>query len=281
MVEQLREREVYPSAELYKIDGIVGMYYSCGVKTDKIVVYGIGAPIPPDAGNLPDAPVIRSFGYDVFVPDYIGYGRSDGVFTPENCIKTFTLLFDQFTKGCQAKNSYAGKSRNFKYERIAMIGRSLGGTYVPILPRFDQRIKDLAIVCPVVDNKSCGSIPGEETNDDFMKAMSDDGYHYLYRGILDPLWTKHLNGEDDLSPLDNINSLSEARLFIGHGVKDSIVHYSKSLEYYEQIVKAFPDNKGQFKLQLYEEGRHDKTTTNPAVVDFLSWINTDDRKDLK
>lgn len=111
---------------------------------------------------------------------------------------------------------------------------------------------------PVVDSKSCGSVPGEETNEDFLRSMREDGYHHLYRGILDPMWAAHLENEDDLSPMDNIEHLKGAKLFIGHGELDTVVHYSKSVAYYERLLQAFPERAGQFRLQLYPQGDHGK-----------------------
>ena len=122
--------------KLLKIDKIVGILYTTGGKKKNVIIYGIGAPIPPDNGNLPDAPIILRYNADLFVPDYIGYGRSDGKFTPKNCINTFIFLFDAFSNGCTTKNYYENKSYWLKYKRVIFIGRSFGGTYIPLLPRF-------------------------------------------------------------------------------------------------------------------------------------------------
>ncbi len=262
-----------PEIKLLKIDGIAGMHYKSQFSTETLVIYGIGAPIPPDNGNLPDAPLILERKVDVFVPDYIGYGRSDGDFTPENCIKTFTDLFENFSSGCLAKNSYDSVSVRLKYSRIIFIGRSFGGTYIPVLPVFNPDIKELAVFYPVVDSKNCGSVPGEETNEQFLRSMKEDGYHHLYRGVLDDKWVKHLGNEDDLSPMDNIRGLASARLFIAHGMKDPIVHYSHSENYYRKIFEAFPHRRNQFAIKLYPEGDHSKLTSNPAVKDFLDWLD--------
>lgn len=257
---------------LLRIENIVGMQYKNERPTDTVVIYGLGAPIPPDIGTLPDAPVLMEKPVDVFVPDYIGYGRSDGVFTPMGCIQTFLQLYDQLTQGCDARNSYHGVSTRLQYDRIIFIGRSFGGTYVPVLPRFNPRIRELAIFCPVVDSKNCGAVLGEETNEQFLRSMKEDGYHHLYRGVVDPVWADHLENRDDLSPMDNIEYLSDAKLFIGHGMKDTCVHFSHSVDYHRRILKQFPDKKGQYKIVLYKEGGHDRTTTNLASRDFLDWL---------
>lgn len=258
--------------KLLRIEKIAGVYYTTGSLSQSLVVYGIGAPIPPDNGTLPDAPVILSRNLDLFVPDYLGYGRSGGVFTPLNCIKTFLELYKAFKEGCVGVNHYESTQLELKYQRIIFVGRSFGGTYVPLLPRFNKDIRELAVFCPVVDSKSCGSIGGEESNDDFLRSMKDDGYRYLYRGILDKKWQDHLENKDDLSPMDNIQYLKRAKLFIAHGEEDKCVHFSKSVAYYQKIIKTFPDKKDSFVLKLYPRGDHGPKTTNPAARDFLRWL---------
>lgn len=261
------------NVELLKIGQIVGMHYSTKMYSDTLIIYAIGAPIPPDSGTLPDAPFLLRFGTDIFVPDYLGFSRSDGKFTPKNCINTFLLLFKAFKKGCLAKNAYEKLTIKLKYKRIIFIGRSFGGTFIPLLPRFNPGIKEIAIFAPVVDSKSCGSIKGEETNEDFLKSMKYDGYKHLYRGILDKVWIDNLENKDGLSPMDNVRYLENTKLFIAHGKRDKCVHYSKSKKYYEKILEVFPKRKKQFKLKLYSKGKHDFTTTNKASRDFLKWLN--------
>jgi len=255
-----------------KLKKIGGILYKCQRNTNTLVIYGIGAPIPPDNGNLPDASVILNYETDIFVPDYIGYGRSSGVFTPMNCIRTFLVLYDYFMKGCVGINNYENVNVKLRYKRIIFVGRSFGGTYVPLLPRFNKEIKELAIFCPVVDSKSCGSVKGEESNEDFLRSMKLDGYHYLYRGILNKNWKNHLENKDDLSPMENIQYLKDAKLFIAHGKLDKCVNFSKSVLYYKKILKTFPKKRKSVVLKLYPGGDHGSSTTNLAVRDLLGWL---------
>jgi hypothetical protein len=259
-------------SQLYKFKKIAGMYYPCSHPVRQIVVYGIGAPLPPDNGTLPGADIINRAGFDLFVPDYLGYGRSDGVFTPKNCIKTFLNLYDYFTTGCVGKNTLLNKTRRFKYRRVVFVGRSFGGTYVPLLPRFNPLITELILIFPVVDSASCGSVPGEETNRRFLESMKKDGYHHLYRGILASQWGRHLENLDDLSPMSNIRHLSRVKMFIGHGKQDRCVSFTKSLHYGKLITKMFP--KGQFKYKFYPLGGHDPFTAQKSIRDGLNWLNS-------
>lgn len=258
--------------KLLRVGGIAGMFYSAHKDPAAIVVYGIGAPIAPDSGNLPDAPLILKFNVDLFVPDYIGYGRSDGVCTPRGCIETFLKLHEAFSKGAYATNSYENYKTRVQYKRIIYIGRSFGSTYVTLLPRYNSAIGEICSIYGALSNKACGTMPGEESNEAWMKAMKEDGYHHLYRGILSKKWERHLNNEDGLSPMDNVGYLKNAKVFIAHSKDDPVLHYSQSTNYYGRIMSQFPDKKDQFKLKLYSGTGHDSGTSNRAVVDFLKWI---------
>lgn len=262
------------SYKFYKIGKIAGVYYSCGRKSDTILVYGIGAPNVPDNGSLPDAPYILKNKVDIFVPDYIGFGRSEGVFSPQNCIKTFLTLYDKFKKGCIGKNTYESKTIRLKYKRILFVGRSLGGAYVPLLPKFNKKIKELGVLCGAVDQSEQGAVVGEETNPDFMNGIMKD-FKYLYRGVSESGWWQHLEDNDGLSPMDNIKDLKGSKLFIAHGKKDVCIHYSKATNYYKKIVEYFPSKSKQFKLKIYQDGDHGPATTNKAIQDFLEWIGVE------
>jgi hypothetical protein len=260
------------TTQLISIDGISGMYYQQSSHPTTIVIYGLGAPVVPDSGTLFEAQSILKYQTDLLVPDYIGYGRSDGTCTPDNCIQTFLQLDEQLTQGCRGRNFYLNTEVQLKYSTIIYIGRSFGGTYVPLLPRYNPSITQLGIIFPAVDNASCGSIEGEESNEDFMRAMLEGGYKYLYRGIDQPVWQDHLQNADGLSPMDNIEHLAATRLFIAHGKQDACINYTKSEKYYQKILATLPDQADQFKLKIYENGGHNSQTASEACEDILNWF---------
>lgn len=227
----------------------------------------------PDNGKLEAAPFILQRGIDLFVPDYIGFGRSDGIFTPKNCINTLLLTYKYLSSEVTGVCVYDMTKTLLKYKRIVFVGKSLGGAYVPLLPKFNKEIKEIGVFCGAVDQSEQGKVKGEETNADFVRTIEDSGYKYLYRGFVKnkKLWLDHLNDFDNLSPMDNVKHLKDAKLFIAHGKKDEVVHYSKAVKYFEVIKKEFPGD-DRFKLKLYKNGDHGKSTVNKATKDFLDWI---------
>ncbi len=253
---------------------ICGVYYTCGKKTNTILVWALGGPTVPDNGNLSSASIILNKGVDIFIPDYIGFGRSEGVFTPVNCIKTLLLSFKYLTKGVNCICVYDRLEMFLKYSHIIFIGKSLGGAYVPLLPKFNKNIKEICVISGALDQSEQGAVKPEETNADFVRTIEKSGYRYLYKGFVEnkKLWWKHLNDLDGLSPMDNLKYLNNARIFVAHGKKDDVVHYSKATKYIKALTDKFPDKKNQFKLKLYDNGDHYEKTVNIATRDFLDWI---------
>lgn len=159
-----------------------------------------------------------------------------------------------------------------------MSGRSLGGTYVPLAPQFDRRIRELGSFCAVVDSQSCGSVVGEESNVDFLRSMRMDGYHHLHRGILSPEWVDHLESQDGLSPMDIVEHLEAVRLFIAHGRCDRTVHHAKSMAYNERIIPRFPHRQDDVLIRLHDDdGDHGPSTTNRAARECLQWLGVGER----
>jgi hypothetical protein len=263
------------------IGKIAGMYYTMpGRKVSSIIVYGIGAPLPPDDGRLSDAHVILNHDIDLFVPDYIGYGRSEGIFTPLNCVKTFLDLYEFLSKGCIARCNYIGLKKKLQYNDIHFVGRSFGGAYVSLLPKFNSQITNICMIYPMLNWENIGKTTGviEESVEDFFKAMVEDGYQYLYRGILSKMWRQHFAGIDGLNPISNISYLKDARVFIGHGRKDRSIYFGNSVEYYNALIKLFPGKKDQFLLKLYPFD-HSKKTSNEAIQEYLRYVGISPSRD--
>lgn len=255
-----------------KIEGLAGgIYSSKNYKSDTVVIYAIGAPIMPDFGNLPDAPLITSMSADVFAPDYYGYGRSDGTFTPSGCMQTLVDAHRFLQEGCKAKNTYDMQQTELHYRKVLFIGRSFGANFTALLPRYSPiPVESIALVSPCIDNKSQGSIPGEETNELFLESMERDGFHHVYRGILDPVWKDHLWGKDEYDAMEHVEHLGNTRVFIGHGKNDPVVHHSKSERYYKRLMERFPMQRNQYRFSQFDGG-HGSDTTTPASFHFLKW----------
>ncbi len=260
-------------SKFLKIKNIAGTFYEVPNRlTDNIAIFGIGVPRLPDNGTLDEAKTILNHDTDLFVPDYIGYGRSDGEFSPTNVINTFLTLYDCFKLGTQAKCSYLNLKKYLRYKNIYIIGRSFGASYALLLPKFNNEIKNICSIFPITNWSIVGKIPEEETVKNFYDAINKDGYKYLYRGILNKVWIKQFSGLDGLSPIENIKYLKNTKIFIGHGIKDKNINYNQSKDYFNKIQETFPDKKNQFVFKTYQSG-HDSKTSIKAIKDYFKFID--------
>lgn len=259
---------------LIKIGGIAGNLYTRGSRKDTVVVYGKGAPGVPDSGNIDIAPTVLARNLDLFVPDYIGFGRSDGRFTPMNCINTFLELNKSLKEGCTGIDYGSMAEFRLKYKRVVNIGASFGGRFLPILPKFDKSVKEIGILYSAMDVSSYGNLGmPEEKISDFMRVMRKAGYYHMYRGITGKEWKKHWANKDDLAPVNNIEYLKDIKVFLAHGMLDDDINYVRSKQYYDKIAEAFPKKAGKtLVLKLYRNGGHGSTTGIPAIKDYLRWI---------
>ncbi len=259
---------------LVKIGGIVGNLYTSGSKKNTVVIYGKGAPSIPDSGNIDVAPTILARNLDLFVPDYIGFGRSDGKFTPMNCINTFLKLNRGFRNGCTGIDYGSMTNFRLKYKRVVNIGASFGGRFLPLLPRFDKSVKEICILYSAMDVSEYGNLGmPEEKISDFMRVMRNAGYYHMYRGIKSMTWKRHWANQDDLAPVNNIRYLKNIKVFIAHGILDDDINYVRSKQYYDRIAQAFPEKAGKtLVLKLYKAGNHGSATAIPAIKYYLKWI---------
>ena len=260
-----------------RIGGISGCFYPSYHNSSTILVYGIGAPAIPDSGALKEADSVIRKGIDLFVPDYIGYGRSTGFFRPINCVETFLRLRRSFMGGCSAVNNFRGLRLRLRYDRILFAGKSFGGRYISLLPKFEPDVSDLALICPALETGSYGNAYIEEESiKDFLRCMGKDGYSNLYRGFfhkgrISREWRIHLSDKDDMAPLSNVQSMGDARIFIAHGRHDKSINFHRSVSYYRMLRSAFPNKKREsLTLRLYNED-HGGGLAKKALGAFVRW----------
>ena len=255
-----------------RIGGIFGNLYTSG-KSSTVVLYGKGAPSVPDSGKLKEARIVSAYKTDIFVPDYIGYGRSDGLFTPMNCIRTFLIMRKYLLSGAIGINYGERIRKKLEYKRVIIIGKSFGGRYVSLLPKFNKEIREIGLFSPALETSAYGK--GEESNEDFFRVMEKDGYSHMYRGVLSKKWKRHLEDIDALAPIKNIRHLGMAKIFIAHGMEDKSIRFSRSVSYYKRILDEFPEKeKSSIKLRLYRNVGHEGLGAR-AIADCMDWFGVE------
>lgn len=142
---------------------------------------------------------LPNHGYDVYIVDYRGYGKSDGVVTLPGAIADIQKSIDDVLAKMPAT------------EKLIVMGQSLGASmsaYAVAYSRQRDRIKTLMLVSAFSDYQS---IARELLNN-----------HWLTWALQ---WPLSLTINNDYRPLDAVGLISPIPLLIMHGEKDELISY--------------------------------------------------------
>ncbi len=244
---------------LIKIKQVAGFLYQNEKKADTVVIYAKGGPGLGDKGQNEGWPVARRFGYDLLIPDYIGFCRSDGEFSFRSCIETFYECEDFANGKLQATDAETGITFSVKYKNIILIGSSWGGSMVPFLEKYRKSgINTIGMIKPVTDWTSQGRTKDPEEDTVMTNKQVDLVWTHLYRGYHNSEWpeiftNKHL---PEFNPVDQTAMLAGKQVLVVHGTEDDVVNYKKTVKYYGELKK----HKVSSKLKLYK-GDHSSAIT--------------------
>jgi len=173
-------------------DRVHGWFFSGGGEVTLFYVHG-------NAGNIADRlPVVAKYlkkGFNVFIFDFRGYGRSEGAPSKQGIVEDSFAAYD-----------FLVKELDIKPEDIVIIGQSLGG----------------AAALKVAVARPCRGILLEGTFYS-IKEMAKDVFYPL------PVW---LMASNDLNSGEEVKKLEKPVIFF-HGALDSVVPLRHSKLLYE------------------------------------------------
>lgn len=218
---------------------IVWSYYESKKNSKTLIIVAIWAPNLMDVDNLRNVEILTDTWYDVVTPEYYGFCRSEWEFTPENSIKTLLDTKNTFKKW-ELTNVYSWDKINVEYDDFIFLWMSYGWWVVPLLPKYDKEIKNIAMFYPVTDYSTFWKRwVKEETVDDFCNAIYR-WFSNIYNSIKLPIWKKQFEDETEFIPVKNLEYLEWINLFLCHWTEDKSIYYKKTSEYYEQLKIMFP-----------------------------------------
>lgn len=235
---------------LIKTGQVVGYLYIPPIKTNKVVIMAKGGPSLGDEGNSSLWPTIKKFNWMLFVPDYIGYCRSDGKFNFKNSVLTLHQSEDFLRGNSIGIDTLTGQEISIKCSEILLVGSSWGGAIVPFLEKYKKSsINTIALLKPLTDWITQGRTKDPEENIDQTNTSIINGLLNIYRGYDNSEWPKIFSGKDkEYNPLDNLRFLNNKTVFICHGSEDESINWKKSYLYYQKLKKLFPKQKIFWKL---------------------------------
>lgn len=248
---------------------LVWTYYKSSKITDSLVIVAIWAPNLMDVDSLRNAEILTELWYDVITPEYYWFCRSEWKFTPKNSIKTLIDTKNIFTNWI-IQDVYSGDEIQVKYKNFIFLWMSYWWWVVPLLPKYDKEIKNIAMFYPVTDYSTFWKRwVKEETVDDFCNAIYR-WFSKIYNSINLPIWKKQFNDETEYIPVKNMEYLDWINLFLAHGTSDKSIYYKKTKEYYQKLKQLFP--LWNIEYIEYTEKWHGTETMFPATYDMIKFF---------
>jgi len=229
--------------QVVKFWKLIWSYYKTRIKNKNnktLIIVWIWAPNLVDVDALRNSEIFNKAWYDIITPEYYWFCRSEWEFTPENSIKTF-LDTKNYFKNWILIDVYSWEKIRVNYNNFIFLWMSYGWWVVPLLPKYDKEVKNIAMFYPVTDYTTFGSYwVKEETADDFANSIRR-WFSKIYNSIDLPIWGKHFQDKTELIPVKNIKYLKWINLFIAHGTKDISINYQTTRKYFKKLKELYPN----------------------------------------
>lgn len=247
---------------LIRIKNVVAYYYFSDKCLDNAVIYAKGGPSFGDSGESPLWKIAKRYRYSLLIPDYIGYCRSYGKFTFDNCLETI-IECEKFLRGeISATDCLNEKEITSHKNNVILVGSSWGGAIVPFINRkTDTKIKIVGMIKPVTDWTTQGKTRYKEEKIEETNVLIAKGWENIYRGYSDSEWPKILEGIGrNFNPIDNVDELKNTFVHVFHGKQDKVVNWRKSAVYFNKLKSINP--KGRYSLMLTQGDHGSQTNIN-------------------
>lgn len=249
-------------------NGLVGQYYQTEGNTKLAILLWWAPELPSTA--IDEATTIWTKWFDLVRPDYYGYGRSDGFFSPKNCIQTTYDTIQVFFNELALFSIYEGEEiYPNKYEEIIIIWKSFWSRIASIMPKFDGRIKETVLLYPRLGYNNMNQLwYSEESDEEFLRILFA-WYKHLYRFAegTDPY--EAMLDIEEFDSIKDCSHLKEIKVFVWHGSADDVVWSWRSKEFIEQIKKLNPD--GDYHYAEYYGLWHGGTCKEAGLKWWLHW----------
>lgn len=217
---------------------LVASYHN-SLGNTKLIIRCSGMPGLPD-DNDPAFSLLQKSWYDVVKPDYYGYARSGGLFTPSWCVQTVLDTAETFRQG-RIFDVWGNQELTVSYDEIVLVWSSFGGWVACMAPKFDATIKEVVLCYPWFPNQNFGQIwYAEETIEEYQRQCRD-----WYTGVIrrwdESAWEQLYSWVGEFSILSECKHLKNVSLFLWHGTADECIHYSRTRDFCEQLKTLNPN----------------------------------------
>jgi esterase/lipase len=245
----------------------MAQYFQGITPNSKLLIWAGWMPVLPDDKDISVWYSCLAWGWDVLCPEYYGFGRSDGMFTPEACVQTLIESKKMFLWG-QVRDVNTQQDIIVHYETIVFVGFSFGWFFVPRLPKeilWDR----ICLICPALSFATMGKIGYPEESYEQAQLFVHEGFaKHQYRGYDDATWREFHHDKRGMSLDQTITHLQNVNVFVAHGWVDSCIHVSRSREF---VKKLNPNHTMYLELANSNHGSSLRAPTMPEMIKRLNW----------
>lgn len=246
---------------------LVAQYYQTLGNT-KLAILAQGAPGMP-GWSEEDAAIVAKWWFDLIRPDYYGYARSDGFFSPKNCIQTAYDTIQTFRQMMPLLDCYNNTELLAPYyDEIVVIGGSFWWRIAAMMPKFDPSIQEIVLLYPRLapDNMGLLGYP-EESDEEFLRQYTFHKHIYRFADGMDPF--EAMIDIGSLSPLVDYSHLQDTKVFIWHGTADDVIWSWRSQQFVDQLLAMNPA--GEYKYAEYYGLDHGHLCKQAGLKGRLHW----------
>lgn len=221
-------------------NGLVGQYYQTD-SNNKLAIYLSWAPTLPTSMDK-EANLLATQWFDLIRPDYYWNARSDGFFSPKNCIQTAYDTIQTFRQQIPMISIYEDEEIITPYyDEIVLIGASFGGWIAAAMPKFDEFITEIVLLYPRFAYEDMDMIwQPEESDEEFLRQVLL-GYKHIYRFAPDSDPYESIINIGNLNPLLDLTTFQNTKVFVWHGSADDVIWSGRSQAFVEQLRAMNPD----------------------------------------
>ena len=227
-----------------------------------IILFVPGLPGHPRKKDFAEKLVDRGYGF--LEMRFWGSWESDGVFTIDNCLKSFLEAYN-FAKKGKAKELRFGNKVVWRCRKVVVVATSFGGVVALSAPiKESYRMLLLApLTHPRESKKSLRSVNG---SDDLFYLLTK-GYRNAYRGLNKVDWSNFLSGASRLDPEKNIKYLRNKEIIIFHGTQDKVISPEESRRF---IAWARTQGVKGIKYRLVRKAGHGSDLEKKGLKQIFS-----------
>ncbi len=249
-------------------NGLVGQYYQTD-GNNKLAIWLWWAPSLPSLLDK-EANILTKKWFDLIRPEYYGHARSDGFFSPKNCIQTAYDTIQTFRQQIPMISIYEDEEIIAPYyDEIVIIWHSYGWWIAAAMPKFEEFITEVVLLAPWFAYEDMDMIwQPEESDEDFLRQVLL-GYKNIYRFSPDSDPYESIINIVNLNPLLDLNTFQNTKVFVWHGSADDVIWAGRSKAFVEQLRAMNPD--GNYHYSEYYGLWHGGICKEATISWWLHW----------